>query len=317
MTLARRAFCAAALGAAPAVFAQGHWPTRPVRLLIAYAPGGVSDEIARTLAELLAPRLGVPVRVEHRPGAGGMLAMDALARAEPDGHTLCFAAASTLTLAPLLTPAGFDPLRDIAPVIDVMHTPLLVVGTPAWPGGTLAALLDDARRRPGALRWATSGTGTLGHLVWQLVCRASAVEITHIPYKGGGPQLNDALGGQFEVLSTNVAPLQLHYVADGRFTPLAVGAPQRLPVLPAVPTLAEAGFAAANLSSVFGLFAPGRTPGAVVANIHAAVAAALREPLLQQRLHAANNLPAGRSTAAFEQFLRQQALDFRALKPAR
>ncbi|MCM5682229.1 tripartite tricarboxylate transporter substrate binding protein [Schlegelella sp. S2-27] len=317
MTLGRRQFCVAALGAAPAVFAEAPWPAQPLRLLVAYAPGGISDETARTLADLLAPRLGVPVRVEHRPGAGGVLAMDALARAEPDGHTLCFAAASTLTLAPLLTRTGFDPLRDIAPVIDVMHTPLIVVGTPAWPGATLAALLDDARQRPGALRWATSGTGTLGHLVWQLVCRSAAVEITHIPYKGGGPQLNDALGGQFEVLSTNVAPLQLHYVADGRFTPLAVGAPQRLPVLPGVPTLAEAGFAAANLSSVFGLFAPGRTPAGVVAKIHATVAAALREPVLQQRLQAANNLPAGRSTAAFEHFLRQQALDFRALKPAR
>lgn len=256
--LRRRTLCLAGLAcAAPAVHARLRWPARALRLLLAYAPGGVSDEIARALAELLAARLRVPVQVEPRPGAGGVLAMRALARAEPDGHTLCFAAASTLTLAPLFTRAGFDPLRDITPVIDVMHTPLLVVGTPAWPGGSMAALLDDARRRPGTLRWASSGTGTLGHLVWQLVCREAQVDITHIPYKGGGPQLNDALGGQFEVLSTNVAPLQLGYVGDGRFTPLAVGAPQRLPVLPAVPTLAEAGFPAANLSSRFGLFAPG------------------------------------------------------------
>jgi tripartite-type tricarboxylate transporter receptor subunit TctC len=268
-----------------------------LRLVVAYPPGGISDEVARALAEPLAAELGRPVRVEHRPGAGGALAMEMLARAPADGTVLVFSAASPLTLLPQLGPTSYDPQRDIAPVAAVMTTPVLVVGTPVLAATDFGGLLAAARARPGTLRWASSGLGTTGHLVLEQVCLSAGVEIVHVPYKGGGQQLSDALGGQFEALSSNVAPTPLQHVRSGRLRALAVGAAQRLPVLPAVPTLAEAGHPEANLQSLFGLFAPGATPPALVRRLNAAVRAALVP--LQPRLLAASNLPQDGSAAEF------------------
>ncbi|MFZ5567165.1 MAG: tripartite tricarboxylate transporter substrate binding protein [Pseudomonadota bacterium] len=301
----RRGLLAAAL-AWPAL-AHAAWPAKPLRILVAYPPGGVSNDMARVLALALAPRLGVPVLVENRPGAGGSVAMELLARAPADGHTLCFSAITPLTLMPQLAAPRYDPLRDIAPVLSVMLTPVLVVATPAFQGHTLADVLSQAQAQPGALRWATTGLGTTGHFVLEQLRRAQALDITHVPYQGGGAQLTDALSGQFELLSTNVGPQQLQYVREGRLTPLAVGAPQRLPVLPQVPTLAELGFAAANRASVFGLFAPGATPVAVLDRLNTLGNEVLAQPELRARLLAVNNLPTGGTRAAFAQEIAQEA----------
>jgi tripartite-type tricarboxylate transporter receptor subunit TctC len=294
--------------AAPVVAraATTSWPDRPVRLLVVYPPGGVSDSMARALAEPLAQSLGVPVLVEHRAGAGGSVGMDALARAAPDGHTLAFSAISPLTLQPLLARVRYDPLRAFTPVASVMRTPVLVVGTPAFGGRDFDEMIALARARPGAVRWASSGVATIGHMVLVQVRIKSGTTITHIPYQGGGPQLNDALSGQFEVLSTNVAAQQLQYIQAGRLTALAVGAPARLDALPQVPTLAELGFAQANLASLFGIFAPARTPGAVVQRLNAEITRALEGSVLRERLREAHNLPAVGSVDAFA---REIALD--------
>ena len=277
------------------------WPSRPVRLIVVYPPGGVSDGMARALAEPLAHSLGVPVLIEHRAGAGGSLGMDALARATPDGHTLAFSAISPLTLHPLLARAPYDPLRAFAPVASVMRTPVLVVGTPAFAGRGFAELIALARRQPGAVRWATSGVATIGHMVLAQVRLQSRTDITHIPYQGGGPQLNDALGGQFEVLSTNVAAQQLQYIESGRLQALAVGAPARIDALPAVPTLAELGYEKANRDSLFGIFAPARTPASVVQRLNAEINRLLQGDTLRARLREAYNLPAGGSIDDFAQ----------------
>lgn len=307
------------LGAAAALCAParavGPWPSRPVRLLVAYAPGGVSDDITRVLAERLSQRIGVPVLVENRAGAGGSLAMAVLARAPADGHTLCFSAVTPLTLLPLLGPVRYDPERDIAPVASVMSTPVLVVATQALDARDLPQAL--ARAGTGGLRWATSGLGTTGYLVMEQVRRSSGVAITHVPYKGGSQQISDALGGQFELLSTNVGSVQLGHVRQGRLQALAVGAPARLPVLPMVPTLAEAGFASANLWSLFGLFAPGETPTALRAQLNAEVNAVLSEPDLQARLKDVNNIPVLDSPRGFAQRIAQEAAVHRSLAETR
>jgi tripartite-type tricarboxylate transporter receptor subunit TctC len=289
--LRRRALLLSLVASAQARAQPGRWPSGPLHLMLAYPPGGISDEVTRALADRLAERLQVPVLVEHRPGAGGAVAMDRLARATPDGHTLCVSAVSALTLVPHVTTVRYHPLRDIAPVAGIMFTPVLVVGTPALAARSFDDMLALARRRPGRLRWATSGVGTTGHRVLQLVREAAGVDITHIPYKGGGSQLTDALAGQFELLSTNVAPTQLQHVRSGHFTALAVGSPTRLPVLPAVPTLAQLGAPRANLVSLFGVFAPGRTPATVVERLNAHVRAAVHDPGLLARLAASNNEP--------------------------
>lgn len=288
-------------------------PQRPVRILVAYPPGGLSDEIASAIARRLSAQLGTAVVVENRAGAGGVIAMGALARSPPDGHTLCFSAISPLVLSPLLGKVSYDPERDIAAVISVMVTPVLVVATPAFKGTQFADLLAQAKARPGALRWATSGRGTLGHIVAQQVALRGGIRITHIPYKGGGPQLTDALSGQFELLSTNVAPLQVRHVATGGFKPLAVGAPSRLPVLPEVPTLAELGFPEANLMSVFGLFAPAATPVPVLTTLNAKLGRAVAEPQVRARLLAANNVPTGGSREEFSRLIAEQSRSFRQL----
>ncbi|WP_431511874.1 Bug family tripartite tricarboxylate transporter substrate binding protein [Variovorax sp. DAIF25] len=289
-------------GTAPA------WPSRPVRLIVVYPPGGVSDGMARVLAEPLAQSLGVPVLIENRPGAGGSVGMDALARAVPDGHTLAFSAISPLTLHPLLARVAYDPLRAFVPVASLMRTPVLVVGTQAFTGRGFGDLIAQARAQPGAVRWASSGVATIGHLVLAQVRVQSRTDITHIPYQGGGPQLNDALSGQFEVLSTNVAAQQLQYIESGRFQALAVGAPRRIEALPEVPTLAELGYERANRDSLFGLFAPARTPQPVVQRLNAEIQRLLRGETLRLRLREAYNLPAGGSS---EDFAREIALDRR------
>jgi len=300
----------AAACAAPGLLraASPAWPQRAVRLIVVYPPGGVSDGMARVLAEPLAQAIDAPVLIENRPGAGGSLGMDALARSAPDGCTLAFSAISPLTLHPLLARVPYDPQHAFVPVASVMRTPVLVVGTPAFAGRGFGALIAQARSRPGAVRWATSGVATIGHMVLAQVRMQSRTDITHIPYQGGGPQLNDALSGQFEVLCTNVAAQQLQYIEGGRFQPLAVGAPARIEALAEVPTLAELGFEKANRDSLFGIFAPARTPPAVVQRLNAEINRVLRSDGVRARLREAYNLPAGGST---EDFMREIAIDRR------
>lgn len=283
------------------------WPARPVRIVVAYPPGGVSDNVARALADRLALALGTSVVVENRAGASGSIGMDAVAKAAPDGHTLGFAAISPLALNPHLGKSPFDPVKDIVPVASVMYSPVLLLGTSASPAGDFKALLAGARARPGAVRWATSGPASLGHIMLEQVKGAAGVDITHVPYKGGGQQLTDALSGHFEVLSTNAGPAVMQHLQAGKLRPLAVGAPARLDALPNVPTLAELGFAPANLSSLFGVFAPAGVPQPVLERLNAEINKALRTPELRSRLVASDNVPTGGSAAEFARQIVQES----------
>ncbi|MDH0865971.1 tripartite tricarboxylate transporter substrate binding protein [Mitsuaria sp. GD03876] len=290
---------AAASGAEP-------WPSRPIHLIVAYPPGGVSDETARGLAQFMSARLKVPVIVENRAGAGGLTALESLARAAPDGHALAYCAISPLVFAPgapasATPPAarGDGPLRDIVPVVSIMDTPVLVLAHPSFKPRDFAATIAAARAAPGRLRWATSGHATVGHMVLAQVRAAAGVDIIHVPYKGGGQQLTDAIGGQFELLSSNVASQQLQFVRQGRLKALAIGSPVRLPVLPDVPTLAELGFPEANLVSTFGLFAPRGVPEERLRLINAVVNEALRQPEIRSKILDVSNLPTGGSAADF------------------
>ncbi len=308
MALARLAGLAAiteGVRAQPATAAEP-WPSRALHLIVAYPPGGVSDETARALAQFMGARLKVPVIVENRAGAGGLTALESLARAAPDGHTLAYCAISPLVFGPPApspgsTPAGRTdfPLRDVVPVVSLMDTPVLVLAHPSFKPRDFRAMLAAARAAPGRLRWATSGHATVGHMVLAQVRAAAGVDIIHVPYKGGGQQLTDAIGGQFELLSSNVASQQLQLVRQGRLKALAIGSPVRLPVLPEVPTLAELGFPEANLVSTFGLFAPRGVPEERLRLLNAVVNEALRQPELRARMLEVSNLPTGGSAADF------------------
>lgn len=304
-------------GLALAASAQS-WPARPIKLVVAYPPGGVSDTVARTLADKLSPALGVPVVVDNKAGASGVVGMDAVAKAAPDGYTIGFSAISPLVLSPHLGTVPFDAARDIAPVASVMYSPVLIVATPASSAKDLPDLLATARARPGAIRWSTSGPASLGHILLEQLKAAAKVDITHVPYKGGGQQITDAIGGQFEVLSVNSSPAVVQQVKAGKLRALAVGAPARMDALPNVPTLAELGYPAANLTSLFGVFAPAGTPAAVVERLNAGINKALAQPDVRAKLTAADNVATGGSAAAFaKQIAQESASNARIIQAAR
>ena len=294
--------CAGLALAATAGLSAAQAPAVPktIRLIVAYPAGGVSDVVARALGDRLAAQLGTTVIVDNRAGASGAIGMDAVAKAAPDGSTIGFSAISPLVLSPHLGKLPFDPLKDIAPVASVMYSPVLLIATPASKAKDFRALIADAKAQPGAVRWATSGPASLGHIVLEQVRAATTgVDITHVPYKGGGQQLNDALGGQFEILSTNASPTLSSHIQSGKLRPLAVGAPARLESLPQVPTLGELGYNAANINSLFGVFAPAATPPALIAKYNAEINKALASPELRAKLTATDNVPTGGTSAAF------------------
>ncbi|WP_092949263.1 Bug family tripartite tricarboxylate transporter substrate binding protein [Paracidovorax konjaci] len=312
LSLCASAGLAAAAGASSQARAQAsaaQWPagSKPVRIVVAYPAGGVSDVVARALADKLSTQLGTPVVVENKAGAGGAIAMDMVAKAPADGYTLGFSSISPLVLSPHLGKLPFDPVRDIAPVASVMVSPVLLLATPACDAKDFAALIAQAKARPGEVRWATSGLASLGHIMLEQIQQGTQARITHVPYKGGGQQLNDALSGQFEILSTNAGPAVMQHIQAGKLRALAVGAPGRLEALAAVPTLAELGLPAANLSSQFGLFAPARTPAAVLERLNAETRKALDQQDLRARLAATDNVPTGGTAADFARQIAQES----------
>ena len=274
------------------------WPSKAIRIIVAYPPAGVADTLARMLADRLSPLLGQPVLVENRAGASGAIGMDAVAKAAPDGHTFGFSSISPLALSPHLGKVPYQP-SDVLPVVSVIASPILLLGTRATPARDFKQLLADAKARPGAIRWATSGPASLGHILLEQVKAGAHVDITHIPYKGGGQQITDALSGQFEVLSVNAGPAVMGHIKSGKLHPLAVGSPERLEELPGTPTLAELGLPAANLASVFGLFAPAATPRVVAQRLNTEVNQLLQVADLRRSIDAADNVPTGGSMADF------------------
>ncbi|KJJ94380.1 MAG: Bug family tripartite tricarboxylate transporter substrate binding protein [Ralstonia sp.] len=282
------------------------YPAKPIRIIVAYPTGGISDNVARALGEKLSAQLGQPVVVENRAGAGGSIGMDAVAKAAPDGYTLGFSSVSPLTLNPHFSKLPYDPQRDIAPVANVMYAPMILLGTPAFTGKSFADMLSQSRTKPGSIRWSTSGLGTVGHLALEQIKSQAHVDITLIPYKGGGQQLTDALGGQVEVMSTNVGPTLMQHIASGKLRPLAVGAPHRLDTLPNVPTFTELGYAKANMASTFGVFAPAKTPAPVIARLNAEINKALAAPDLRDRLTQAAVVPAGGTAEQFAAAIRAE-----------
>ncbi|WP_291588577.1 Bug family tripartite tricarboxylate transporter substrate binding protein [Comamonas sp. UBA7528] len=285
------------------------WPTKPIRMVVSYPAGGVSDNVARALGDKLSAQLGQTVVIENKAGAGGAIGLDQVAKSPADGYTLGFSSISPLALSPHLGKMAFDPLKDIAPVASVMYSPILILGTKANKAASFAALMEQSRKDPGVVRWATAGLASLGHIVLEQVRHQAKVDITHVPYKGGGQQMNDGLGGQYEILSTNASPTVMPHIKSGSLTPLAVGAPKRLDSLPKVPTLAELGYPAANSTSLFGIFAPAGTPKTVLDRLNAEINKALAEPDIQQRLKASDNVPTGGTAAAFAKQIAAESVE--------
>jgi tripartite-type tricarboxylate transporter receptor subunit TctC len=252
------------------------YPTRPVSLVVAFPPGGGADTQARLIAKGLAERLGKPVVVENRPGAGGALGTSVVARAAPDGHTLLIGSSSTLVLEPLLRPdSGIDALRDFAPVTVAAEMPLVLTVSPTLGVRTVSEFLALARKKPRQFTYASFGVGTTAHLAGEMLKTSAHVDLVHVPYKGSPEALVDLIGGQVSCAFTTTISA-MGNIRAGKVVPLAVTGSKRLPTLPKVPTLAESGVPGFNLEIWFAVLAPAKVPPEVLARLSKEIVSVLR-----------------------------------------
>lgn len=273
----------AACVAGPAAAA---YPDRPIRLIAPIAVGGLTDTLARLVAAGLADQLKQPVVVENKPGAGGIIGMEAAAKAAPDGYTLILVYQGVAAVNTSLYPdLPYDTLRDFAPVAGLGSFPLVLVTHPGTGIRSVQDLLAAAKRKPGALSYASAGNATTSHLTMELFKNESGLDAMHVPYKGEGPANTDVAGGQVDIAFSSlasVAPL----IRSGRLVALGIGTPERAPVLPAVPTIAQSGIAGFEAIGWYGLLAPAGTPPDIVARLADAVARALAQPAARDKLDA-------------------------------
>jgi tripartite-type tricarboxylate transporter receptor subunit TctC len=276
------------------------FPTQPVRLLVGYAAGGGSDLMARPLAQKLSERLGQPVLVENRPGANGNLAMEAVARAAPDGYTLILANMGQLVTNPVVyRNPPVDTLRDLAPVAQIVDSVQVVVISAAVPAQTLAEFIALARQTPGQFNMGSSGNGGMSHLALELLKRQAGVDIVHVPYRGSAPALQDLLAGNIQLMIDPYGPF-VGRTEAGLVRVLAVTSLERIPALPDVPTMSETpGLEGFEATGFVGVVAPAATPGPVIARLEEAVAWAMREPDLERTYVAQGQTPRFANAAAF------------------
>jgi len=288
-----------ALCCSPLLAAAQSYPARPITLIVPFPPGGSTDIIGRIAADGMARELGQPLVVDNRGGAGGAIGAKALADAAPDGYTLGIATISTHVVNPIVHhDLRYDALADFTFVAEIASVPNVVSVHPSVPARTLAELVAYAKQHPGKLNFGTPGVGSLGHLIGETFKYSAKIDMTHVPYRGAGPALNDALAGQVQVLFDNL-PSSLPHIQAGRLRALAVAAEKRVASLPEVPTFAETGHPLVNDPSWFGLIGPARLPADVVSRVHAALVAMLKQPEVLKRLDAAASTPVGNSPEAF------------------
>jgi tripartite-type tricarboxylate transporter receptor subunit TctC len=281
------------------VHAEDAYPSKPIRLIVPFPPGGTTDIVGRLFADRLGRELGQTVVVENRGGAGGSIGSGAVASAAPDGYTLGIATVSTHGINPAVYPSlPFDAEKDFTPISNLAAVPNIMTINPKVGVKDMAGFIKLAKAEPGKLTYASAGNGSVSHMMGELFKSASGTNLVHVPYRGVGPALNDVLAGQVDVMYDNL-PSSLPHVQSGRLIALAVAAPERVKALPAVPTFAEVGLAPVNDASWFGLVGPAKLPKAVVDKLNAAVVKAEADPDVQARLAALGATPVGNSPDAF------------------
>lgn len=300
----RHLLLSSAAALAPSVLlAQTGWPARPVRIVVGYPPGGSTDVAGRLLADQLSRRLGQQVVVENRAGAGGTVGASSVVRSEPDGYTLLLAASPEVSIAPITMKAmPYDPVRDLQPITLVGQVPFFLVVNPSVPAQTLQEFIAYAKANPGKPNYSSFGKNTSNHLAGELFKSLTGIHTVHIPYKGSGPSITDLIGGQVHY-TFDTPPAVVEHVKAGKLRALAVATRERLPSLPHVPTFAEAGLPAFNGGTWFGLFAPARTPQAVIDRVNAETVAVLRSPELAGAFAAKGIVAAPQSPQEFGRFV--------------
>jgi tripartite-type tricarboxylate transporter receptor subunit TctC len=296
-----------ALGALSAVFAVGvsaqTYPTKPIRIVVPFPAGGTTDVLARAAAQKLTETLGQSAVVDNRPGAGGNIGAELVAKAPPDGYTLLMGTVGTHAINPSLYPKmPYDHVRDFAPVILVASVPNVLVINPSLPVNSAQELIAYAKTNPGKLNFASSGNGTSIHLSAELFKAMAGVQITHVPYKGSAPALQDLVGGQVQLMFDNL-PSSLALIKAGKLKALAVTSKERAAALPDVPTIAESGLPGFEASSWFGLLAPAGTPQPVIAKVNAEIAKWLATPEAKEKVRGQGANAAGGTPEDFVQFI--------------
>ncbi len=277
--------CAAlALGASTAA-AQTAYPAKPIRLVVPFAPGGVTDTSGRLIAEQLSKRLGQQVIVDNKPGASGNIGTQMVSAAEPDGYTLLLGFDGTLVINPHVFPkVGFDTAKDFAPIGKIGDAILILVSHPGVPAKTLKEVIALSKTQSGGLSYGTSGTGGTPHIAGELLKQRTGANLTHIPYKGGGQAMVDVMGGSIPLVYTAVAGA-IQHVKSGKLHAVAVSSAQRAPSMPDVPTFIENGVADFDINSWVGLLAPAKTPRAIVDKLNTELNAVLNDPAVRERLN--------------------------------
>jgi tripartite-type tricarboxylate transporter receptor subunit TctC len=278
----------AALGAAPAALAQGpgsasDWPSKPVRIVVPFAAGGGTDLTARITAQKLSEKYGQPFIVENRPGAGGSVGTDIVAKAKPDGYTLVVVSGSHTINQSLYKSLPYDTQKDFRAVSNLVSGPALMVVHPSVEASNVREFIALAKARPGAFAFASSGNGSPPHMGGELFNALAGVQMVHVPYKGNGPAYNDLIGGQVQVMFPNIATA-MPLVKAGKLKVLAVTSRDRTRIAPEIPTIAESGLPDYELNSWFGLLAPAGTPTAIVNRLQQDIAKFYQEPQLRQTL---------------------------------
>ena len=283
------------------------YPAKPIRLIIPYTPGGTADMLARTMGRKMAESLGQQIIVDNRPGAGGNIGADIAAKSVPDGYTILMGTVATHAINPSLYPSmTYDAAKDFAPIILIATLPNLLVVNPSVPAKTVKELIALAKAKPGELAFASAGNGTSQHLSGELFKKMTGVDMTHIPYKGSAPAVTDLVGGQVQLMFDNI-PSSLPQVRAGKLRALAVTGPKRSPVLPDLPTVAEAGLPGFSITSWFALFAPAGTPAKILLRLNKEAAKAIASAELTQQWAAQGIEPAGGTPEQLDAFRRTEA----------
>jgi len=309
MKLSRRqslhqAATAAALPVLSRIAQAQAYPTRPVRIIVGFAPGGGTDVLARIFGQWLSERLGRPFLIENRAGAGGNIATEAAVNARPDGYTLLMAGTNDAINATLYETLKFNFIRDIVPVASMMQVPNAMLVLPSFPAKTIAEFIAYAKANPGKINMGSGGTGSMNHMCGELFKMMAGINLAHVPYRGGASALTDLLGGQIQVFFATTA-VSIEYITAGRLRALAVTSATRSEVLPTIPTVGESlpGYEA---NTWWGIAAPKNTPAEIIHTLNQQVNVALADPKMRARLADLGGLPMPMTPAEFSQFIAQE-----------